>query len=129
MFSWFHFLSYAVVTAVTPGPNNLMSLSNAGRLGFRRAFPFNLGVWAGFSVVMVMCTVFCSALSELIPRIKTPMLFLGAAYMLWLAWKTWRSGPVAALYLFGNRCDCSVCRWGVYRQRKNESRIRTSILI
>ena len=94
MFSWFHFLSYAVVTAVTPGPNNLMSLSNAGRLGFRRAFPFNLGVWAGFSVVMVMYTVFCSALSELIPRIKTPMLFLGAAYMLWLAWKTWRSGPV-----------------------------------
>ena len=94
MFSWFHFLSYAVVTAVTPGPNNLMSLSNAGRLGFRRAFPFNLGVWAGFSVVMVMCTVFCSALSELIPRVKTPMLFLGAAYMLWLAWKTWRSGPV-----------------------------------
>ena len=94
MFSWFHFLSYAVVTAVTPGPNNLMSLSNAGRLGFRRAFPFNLGVWAGFSVVMVMCSVFCSALSELIPWIKTPMLFLGAAYMLWLAWKTWRSGPV-----------------------------------
>ena len=94
MFSWFHFLSYAVVTAVTPGPNNLMSLSNAGRLGFRRAFPFNLGVWAGFSVVMVICTVFCSALSELIPRVKTPMLFLGAAYMLWLAWKTWRSGPV-----------------------------------
>lgn len=24
-----------------------------------------------------------------------------------------------APYLFGNRCDCSVCRWGVYRQRKN----------
>ena len=44
MFSWINFLSYAVVTAVTPGPNNLMSLSNAGRLGFRRALPFNLGI-------------------------------------------------------------------------------------
>ena len=22
-------------------------------------------------------------------------------------------------YLFGNRCDCSVCRWGVYHKRKN----------
>lgn len=37
MFSWVNFLSYAVVTAVTPGPNNLMSMSNAGRLGFKRA--------------------------------------------------------------------------------------------
>ncbi len=27
-----------------------------------------------------------------------------------------RRGP--APYLFGNRCDCSVCRWGVYRQRE-----------
>ena len=94
MFSWFHFLSYAVVTAATPGPNNLMSMSNAGRLGLRRALPFNLGIWAGFSVVMLLCTAFCGGLSQLIPRIKTPMLFVGAGYMLWLAWGTWRSGPV-----------------------------------
>lgn len=91
MFSWLNFLSYAVVTAVTPGPNNLMSLSNAGRLGFRRALPFNLGIWAGFTVVMLLCTAFCGALSDLIPRIRTPMLVIGAAYMLYLAWKTFRS--------------------------------------
>ena len=95
MFSWLNFLSYAVVTAVTPGPNNLMSLSNAGRLGFRRALPFNLGIWAGFTVVMLLCTAFCGALSDLIPRIRTPMLVIGAAYMLYLAWKTFRSPPVA----------------------------------
>ena len=94
MFSWLNFLSYAVVTAVTPGPNNLMSMSNAGRLGFRRAFPFNLGIWAGFSVVMLLCTFFCGALSDLIPRIKTPMLVVGAAYMLYLAYKTFKSPPV-----------------------------------
>ena len=91
MFSWLNFLSYAVVTAVTPGPNNLMSLSNAGRLGFRRALPFNLGIWAGFTVVMLLCTAFCGALSDLIPRIRTPMLVIGAAYMLYLAWETFRS--------------------------------------
>lgn len=94
MFSWMNFLSYAVVTAVTPGPNNIMSMSNAGRLGFRRAFPFNLGVWAGFSVVMLICTFFCNALSDIIPKIRTPMLILGAIYMLWLAWKTFKSPPV-----------------------------------
>lgn len=94
MFSWLNFLSYAVATAATPGPNNLMSLSNAGRLGFRRAFPFNLGIWAGFTVVMLLCTAFCGALSELVPRIRMPMLAVGAAYMLYLAWKTFRSPPV-----------------------------------
>ena len=31
MFHWASFLTYAVVTAVTPGPNNLMSMSNGGR--------------------------------------------------------------------------------------------------
>ena len=91
MFHWLPFLTYAVITAVTPGPNNIMSMSNASRRGFRRALPFNLGIWVGFSVVMVLCTAFCSALSALIPRIKLPMLLLGAAYMLHLAWETWRS--------------------------------------
>lgn len=94
MFSWLHFLSYAVVTAVTPGPNNLMSMSNAGRVGFRRSFPFNLGIWAGFSAVMLICVFFCSALSAILPKIKTPMLVVGALYMLWLAWKTLQSPSV-----------------------------------
>lgn len=88
MFNWFNFLSYAMVTAVTPGPNNIMSMSNAGRVGFRKSFPFNLGIWAGFSVVMLICTFFCNMLSEIIPKIKTPMLTIGALYMLWLAWNT-----------------------------------------
>ncbi len=94
MFSWLNFLSYAVVTAITPGPNNIMSMSNAGRLGFRKSFSFNLGIWAGFSVVMIICTFFCNMLSEIIPQIKTSMLVIGAVYMLWLAWKTLKSSSV-----------------------------------
>jgi len=91
MFSWLNFLTYAVITAVTPGPNNIMSMSNAGRLGFKKSIPFNLGIWSGFSVVMLVCTLFCSLLSAVIPRIKLPMLMIGAVYMLYLAWKTWKS--------------------------------------
>ena len=91
MFSWFSFLTYAIVTAVTPGPNNIMSMSNASRKGFHRALPFNLGIWAGFSIVMILCTVFCSMLSALIPKIKMPMLVIGAVYLLYLAWETLRS--------------------------------------
>lgn len=91
MFSWLNFLTYAVITAVTPGPNNIMSMSNAGRLGFRKALPFNLGIWGGFSVVMLVCTLCCSLLSTVIPKIELPMLIVGASYMLYLAYKTWKS--------------------------------------
>ena len=94
MFPWYSFLTYAVITAATPGPNNIMSMSNAGRLGFRRALPFNLGIWVGFTIVMVLCTLFCTALSALIPAIRLPMLVLGVAYMLYLAWGTFRSSDV-----------------------------------
>lgn len=94
MFHWLNFLSYAVVTAVTPGPNNIMSMSNAGRLGFQKSFPFNLGIWAGFSAVMLICTFFCNLLSEIIPRVRLPMLIIGALYMIWLAWKTLRSSSI-----------------------------------
>lgn len=94
MFHWLNFLSYAIVTAATPGPNNLMSMSNGSRLGFRRALPFNLGIWAGFSDAMLLCTFFCSSLTAAIPKIKTPMLIAGALYMLVLAWKTFRSNSV-----------------------------------
>lgn len=90
-FSWINFLSYAIATAITPGPNNIMSMSNAGRLGLRKSYPFNFGIWVGISAVMLLCTFFCNLLSELMPKIKTPMLILGALYMLWLAWKTVRS--------------------------------------
>lgn len=94
MFPWYAFLTYAVVTAATPGPNNIMSMSNGNRLGFRGALPFNFGIWAGFTIVMVACTLFCTALSTLIPAIRLPMMILGAAYMLYLAWGTFRSSDV-----------------------------------
>ncbi len=91
MFSWIPFSTYVIITAVTPGPNNITSMSSAGRLGFRKSLPFNLGIWAGFSIVMLACTLFCSVLESVIPKIKPPMLIVGAAYMLYLAWKTFTS--------------------------------------
>lgn len=91
MFNWVSFLTYALVTAVTPGPNNIMSMSNGSRKGFKAALPFNLGILAGFSVVMLVCTAFCSMISAFIPKIKLPMLIVGAIYMLYLAWETFRS--------------------------------------
>ena len=94
MFPAFDFLIYCFVTAYTPGANNLLSMSNAARLGFRRTLRFLAGIVFGFLVVMAACTLFSSTLYALLPRVKLWMQILGAAYMLFLAWKVWNRRPV-----------------------------------
>ena len=82
---------YAALMAFTPGPNNIMSMSNASRLGFRKSLPFNFGILSGFCVISVICALLSQALHSFIPKIKLPMLIAGAIYMLYLAWHTYKS--------------------------------------
>lgn len=91
MFHLYDFLIYCFITAYTPGANNLLSMSNAIRLGLRRSIRFNLGILAGFAIVMSVCTAFSATLYSFLPKVKIVMQILGAAYMLYLAWKVWKS--------------------------------------
>lgn len=91
MFPISDFLIYCFVTAYTPGANNLLSMSNAARLGFRKSVRFNLGITMGFFIVMSVCMCFSSTLYSVLPKINSFMRVLGAAYMLYLAWKVWKT--------------------------------------
>lgn len=95
MFHLYDFIVYCFVTAYTPGANNLLSMSNAARLGFRRSIQFNFGILAGFSVVMTVCAIFSTVLYSMLPRLKLIMQVLGAVYMLYLAWKVWKSASIS----------------------------------
>lgn len=70
-----------------------MSMSNATRYGFKGSLKFNLGVFAGFVIIIALCTVFSAGLYELVPSVKPVMTFVGAAYILWLAWRILRGSP------------------------------------
>jgi cysteine/O-acetylserine efflux protein len=89
----FAFLSYVTVTTFTPGPNNIMSMSNASRYGLKRSMRFTLGVCAGFFLIVGLSIAFTIALYRAIPTIKPVMTLIGAAYILWLAYKTVTSKP------------------------------------
>lgn len=93
MMNFTAFLSYVLVTTFTPGPNNLMSMSNASRYGSRKSIMFNVGIFFGFFIIMVLCSIFSVTLYSLIPSVKPVMTCIGAAYILWLSWKTYRSKP------------------------------------
>ncbi|WP_326910234.1 LysE family transporter [Sedimentibacter sp. MB31-C6] len=88
------FLSYVIVTTFTPGPNNIMSMSNSSRYGFKKSIFFNIGVFFGFFIIINLCNIFSMTLINLIPTIKPIMTFIGATYILWLAWKTFKSKPI-----------------------------------
>ena len=91
MFPVSDFLIYCFITAYTPGANNLLSMSNAARLGFRKSVSFNFGITMGFLIVMTVCTLFSSTLYSALPKVKFYMQLLGAAYILYLAWKVWKT--------------------------------------
>lgn len=87
------FLSYVLITTFTPGPNNIMSMSNASRYGFKKSIFFNIGIFFGFFIIIALCSFFSVSLYSLIPSIKPIMTSIGAVYILWLAWKTYKSKP------------------------------------
>ncbi|MDO4750334.1 MAG: LysE family transporter [Eubacteriales bacterium] len=91
MFDWIPFLTYIFVMGITPGPNNIVSMSNGSRVGFRRGFYYNIGLFVAQVGLLGVCAVFCSLLSAYVPVVEKPLRVVGAAYLLWLAWKLFRS--------------------------------------
>ena len=92
--NWFSFFSYVLVSTFTPGPNNISSMSNASRYGFGASLRYRLGIFCGFFAVQLLAALFSATLLDYIPAAQPYMLALGAAYILWMAWKplTSRSG-------------------------------------
>ncbi len=81
------FLSYIIATSFTPGPNNIMAMSNANQHGLRKTFRFIFGVTVGFFAIMLLSSFFNLVLYNYIPRIKFVMNLLGSLYMAYLAFK------------------------------------------
>ncbi len=73
------------VTTFTPGPNNILSMTNGMRYGYRNILKFLLGMFLGFSVVMLLCGLLNVVLVRLLPQVKFWLNILGAVYMLYLA--------------------------------------------
>jgi cysteine/O-acetylserine efflux protein len=85
MASFTPFLIYVVVTTFTPGPNNVLAMSNAARDGYSRTLRFLAGIFTGFWLVMGLCGLLNAVLVSLLPQVRTALVYLGAAYMVYLA--------------------------------------------
>jgi threonine/homoserine/homoserine lactone efflux protein len=89
------FALFALVTSITPGPNNTMLLASGVNFGFNRTIPHMLGVTCGFFVLVVAVGFGLGAVFQTYPMLYTVLRYVGAAYLLYLAWKIAHSGPVS----------------------------------
>ncbi|URZ18568.1 cysteine/O-acetylserine transporter [Clostridium felsineum] len=87
------FMTYTLLTAITPGPNNILAMSNTSKYGLKRSMRLIQGIFFGFLSVMTLCSLFSVMLVNIIPTIRPAMKYVGAAYILWLAWNILKSKP------------------------------------
>ena len=85
---FFALVAYACATTFSPGPNNVLLLSSTGQYGFKKCLPLMRGIWTGLITVMLICGFGCKLLGDFIPSIERYARFVGAAYILWLGYKT-----------------------------------------
>lgn len=87
------FLSYVFVSNISPGPNSIISMSNAGKFGLKKSILFNLGVSVGAFLVLIVSSLFSWIIFDIFPAFQLIMVWIGAAYILFLAWNTLQSKP------------------------------------
>lgn len=81
------FAVFAMSQVGTPGPANMALLATGARYGFRRAFPFMLGVAFGKQLIIWPIGFGLMELAERAPFIFVALKYVSAAYIIWLAWK------------------------------------------
>lgn len=89
------FLLFAFVAAITPGPTNILVLSNSARFGLVAALPIIFGACASAAcLVLLVGTGAGSSLTHW-PLMQTVMQWAGVAWLSYLAWQIFRAPAVA----------------------------------
>ena len=89
------FFTFALVAAITPGPSNVMLTATGAAVGIVRGVPCLIGVLAGMGLLIFAFAIGLGQLVLAHAFILKAMNGLGAAFLLWLAWKIASSRPTA----------------------------------
>jgi len=88
------FALFALVSSITPGPNNTMMLASGVNFGYRRSIPHLLGICIGLGLMVTIMGLGLGTLFTRWPVLYTVMRYTGGLYLLVLAWKIFRSAPM-----------------------------------
>jgi threonine/homoserine/homoserine lactone efflux protein len=79
-------LTFAFVTSITPGPNNMMLFASGVNYGFKRTIPHMIGISCGFFLLLLGVGFGLGEILESYPVVFTVLKFAGGAYLLYIAW-------------------------------------------
>lgn len=92
------FVLFAFVASITPGPTNILVLSNSSRFGLGAAMPIIFGACSAAASIVLLVGLGAGEWLLHHPQLQQLMTWLGLAWLLYLAWQIARSpaGPVEA---------------------------------
>lgn len=85
---------FAMISSVTPGPNNMMLMASGVNYGFRRSLPHLAGICIGFPLMVFATGLGLYAMFTKIPLLHALLKYGGVLYILWLAWKLANATPI-----------------------------------
>ncbi|MEI4234617.1 LysE family translocator [Roseovarius sp. D22-M7] len=88
--------TFALVTVITPGPNNIMLMTSGTNFGFVRTIPHMLGIALGFPLMVVCVGLGVMQVFDLWPLSYTLLKTVSVIYLLYLAWKIANAVPPAS---------------------------------
>lgn len=88
--------TFAVVSSITPGPNNTMILASGLNYGFVRSLPHLFGITCGFTFMIFATGMGLHVVFDQVPMLQTILKYGGAIYLLWLAWKLAHAAPMSS---------------------------------
>lgn len=77
---------FALVSSITPGPNNMMLFASGVNFGFRRTIPHMLGIGFGFGIMIICVGLGLGEIFEKFPKLYLAIKIAGGAYLLWIAY-------------------------------------------
>ncbi|GBF56731.1 cysteine/O-acetylserine efflux protein [Candidatus Phycosocius bacilliformis] len=84
---------FALVSSITPGPNNLMLMASGTNFGFMRTIPHMLGVSIGFVVMTVLVGLGLAQVFVAYPIAYTALKGGSVIYLIYLSWKIATATP------------------------------------
>jgi threonine/homoserine/homoserine lactone efflux protein len=89
-------VGFAIVSSITPGPNNLLVMTSGLNYGVPRSLPLIAGISFGFAFMLLAVGIGLGSLIQTSPSAHLAVKIFGLCYMLWLAWKVATSAPQLA---------------------------------
>jgi len=81
------------LTAIAPGAIVIAIMARVGAKGWRSVMPFVVAIWIGELIWLSAALGGLALLAATFQQVFELLKYAGVAYLLWLAWRTWKAPP------------------------------------